>query len=220
MRGNVDALARTAIAIVGSRRPTTYGLRMAELLAAGVASRGLVVASGLARGIDARAHEGALDVGGLTVAVLGCGLDRDYPRENTPLAKRIEEAGALVSEFPPGTEPIATNFPRRNRIIVGLSDAVVIVEAEIPSGTLVTARWATEESRVLLAVPGRVLDPTSAGPISLIRDGVKPACTPEDIFEELAPERRPHDVTPRAEDQPVPSARRRASALKNERFSR
>ncbi|RMF72402.1 MAG: DNA-protecting protein DprA [Acidobacteria bacterium] len=196
--GDPAVLSEPAVAIVGSRRPTTYGLTMAETLAGGLAARGLLVVSGLALGIDGRSHRSALEAGGRTAAVLGTGLDVVYPREHARLAAHIAERGALVTEFPPGTRPKPGHFPRRNRIIVGLADAVVVVEAAIPSGTLVTARWATEENRTVLAVPGRVGDELSAGCLELLRDGASPALGVDDVLAELRPERIPQPVTERA----------------------
>ena len=191
MRGCADALSRPAIAFVGSRRCTSYGLAMTAKLAGQVAGRGFTVVSGLARGIDGRAHHAALEQGGRTVAVLGTGMDVLYPREHRRLAERMLEAGAWVSEFPPGMQPLAYNFPRRNRIIAGLSDAVVVAEAELPSGSLITAQWALAENRAVLALPGRVGDPTSAGALALIREGAALCRGVDDILTELRPDRVP-----------------------------
>ncbi|MDH3284502.1 MAG: DNA-processing protein DprA [Acidobacteriota bacterium] len=191
VRGDVACLARTSIAVVGSRRPTAYGLIQAERLAGPLAAAGLPIVSGLARGIDAAAHRAALDHGGPTVAVLGTGLDRVYPAEHDGLLDRIAGSGAVLSEFPPGTPPKRNHFPRRNRLIAGLALAVVVVEAAERSGSLVTARWAAEEGRSVLAVPGRAGEPTSAGTLGLLRDGAALACTPEDVLDEIPPELRP-----------------------------
>ncbi len=191
VRGDPGALTRPGVAIVGSRSATSYGTSMAETLAAGLARHGIAVVSGLALGIDGRAHRAALHAGGTTLAVLGTGLDVIYPRSHRRLTTDVAEHGAVVTEFPPGTPPKPGHFPRRNRIIVGLSDAVVVVEAAIPSGTLVTARWATEENRALLAVPGRVGDPAATGCLELLRDGAALATSVEDVLAELRPERIP-----------------------------
>ena len=155
-----DALA---VAIVGSRRATAYGLEVAETLAADLAARGVTVVSGLARGIDSAAHRGALRVGGRTLAVLGSGVDVIYPPENRRLADEIAERGALVSQFAPGTPPLPQNFPTRNQVIAAMSLAVVVVEAAEKSGSLITARLAAELGREVLAVPGRITAPESRG---------------------------------------------------------
>lgn len=190
-KGDLASLRTTTVAIVGTRRPTSYGISMARSLSAGLAARGYAIASGLARGIDTQVHDAALDAGGITVAVLGCGLDVDYPAENAELARRIETKGALLSEFPPGTPPLGPHFPQRNRIISGISDAVVIVEAALPSGSLVTAHWAEEQDRTVLAVPGRHGDRMAAGTLWLLRDGAPMACEPKDVIDEILEERRP-----------------------------
>jgi DNA processing protein len=180
-----DALA---VAIVGSRRATTYGLEVAETLAADLAARGVTVVSGLARGIDSAAHRGALRVGGRTVAVLGSGVDVIYPPENRALAAEIAERGALVSQFPPGTPPLPQNFPTRNQVIAAMSLAVVVVEAAERSGSLITARLAAELGREVLAVPGRITAPESRGANQLIQDGAHVAMGWEDVVAVL-PER-------------------------------
>lgn len=173
------------IAFVGSRFPSPYGRRMAESLAGPLARAGIVVVSGMAKGIDSAAHRAAIENGGLTVAVLGTGMDRIYPAESRELARSIPAQGALITELPPGSPPLPGNFPRRNRIIVGMSLAVVVIEGELRSGSLVSARLAGEEGRQLLAVPGRAFDKLAAGPLSLLRDGAAMACQPEDIVHEL-----------------------------------
>jgi len=180
-----DALA---VAIVGSRRATPYGLDVAETLAADLAARGVTVVSGLARGIDSAAHRGALRVGGRTIAVLGSGVDVVYPPENQRLADEIVERGALVSQFAPGTPPLPHNFPTRNSVIAGLSLAVVVVEAAERSGSLITARLAAELGREVLAVPGRVTALESRGANRLIQDGAALALGWEDVIASL-PER-------------------------------
>ena len=175
VRGVERALGQPAVAIVGSRRASDYGRRMAQELAAALARVGVVVVSGLARGIDGAAHAAALDAGGTTVAVMGTGFDRIYPREHAPLAERIAASGALATEFGPGIPPAPENFPRRNRIIAALADVVIVVEAALRSGALITARLALALGREVLAVPGRVGDPMAAGTLALLRDGAPPA---------------------------------------------
>lgn len=180
-----DALA---VAIVGSRRATTYGLEVAETLAADLAARGVTIVSGLARGIDSAAHRGALRVGGRTLSVLGSGVDVIYPPENRRLAVEIAERGALLSQFAPGTPPLPQNFPIRNQVIAAMSLAVVVVEAAERSGSLITARLAAELGREVLAVPGRVTAPESRGANRLIQDGAHLALGWEDVVGVL-PER-------------------------------
>jgi DNA processing protein len=158
---------------------------VAERLAADLASHGLAIVSGLARGVDSAAHRGALTGGGVTIAVLGCGADVIYPREHEDLAQRVMAAGALLSELAPGTPPRAQFFPRRNRIISGLSRAVVIVEAGEKSGSLITARTALDQGREVLAVPGNVLTPRNRGGHALIRDGARIVETAADVLDEL-----------------------------------
>jgi DNA processing protein len=183
--GDPAVLGRHAIAIVGTRRPTPYGLQMSTRLARDLAAHGLVVVSGLARGIDAAAHQGALEAGGKTVAVLGCGLDVIYPKENRKLHQQIAEHGAVITEFPFGTPPLPENFPVRNRVIAGMSLGAVVVEGEQHSGSLVTARLAMEFSREVYGVPGNVTQPTSYVPNHLIRHGAKLVTSWEDVVEEL-----------------------------------
>lgn len=184
--GRTDVLERPAVAVVGSRRPTPYGRGMAERLARDLAERGIVIVSGLAIGIDAAGHEGALG-GGRTVAVLGSGLDTPYPKSNRKLFDRIAAEGAVISEFPLGTEPLATNFPRRNRIISGLSLALVVVEAAEKSGSLISAGFALEQGREVLAVPGNATSEMSRGANGLIKAGAKLVARWEDVAEELPP---------------------------------
>ena len=188
---DADALA---VAIVGSRRATPYGLDVAETLAADLAARGVTIVSGLARGIDAAAHRGALRVGGRTLAVLGSGIDVIYPPENRRLAAEIAERGALLSQFAPGTPPLPQNFPTRNQVIAALSLAVVVVEAAEKSGSLITARLAAELGREVLAVPGRITAPESRGANRLIQDGALVAMGWEDVVGVL-PERWKARVT-------------------------
>jgi len=184
-RGSRAALARPAVAIVGSRAASPYALDVAERLAADLAARGLAIVSGLARGVDSAAHRGALSAGGSTLAVLGCGADIIYPREHAALARAIEPDGLIVSELIPGTRPLPRFFPQRNRIISGLSRAVVIVEAGERSGSLITARCALEQGRDVLAVPGNVLSGRNRGGHALLRDGAKIVERADDILEEL-----------------------------------
>jgi DNA processing protein len=185
VRGRVGALVATSVAIVGARAASPYGLAVAERLARDLASWGLVIVSGLARGVDSAAHRGALAGGGVTVAVLGSGADVIYPREHGPLAREIACAGAVVSELAPGTLPLPLFFPRRNRIISGLSRAVVVIEAGDKSGSLITARCALEQGRDVLAVPGNVLSGRNRGGHALLRDGATIVESADDILEEL-----------------------------------
>ncbi|HEV8436769.1 MAG TPA: DNA-processing protein DprA [Methylomirabilota bacterium] len=177
-----DALA---VAVVGARRATPYGTAFAEDLGGELASRGVTVVSGLARGIDSAAHRGALRAGGRTIAVLGSGVDVIYPPENRRLAAEIEGHGALVSQFAPGTPPLAHHFPARNRVIAGLSLGVVVVEAAEKSGALITARLAAELGREVMAVPGRVTAAQSRGAHALIRDGAALVRDGQDVIDEL-----------------------------------
>ena len=184
-RAPLAALAAPCVAIVGPRAPTAYGRVVARALARALASAGLVVVSGLARGVDAEAHEGALDAGGRTIAFQACGPERVYPAEHRRLAARIAASGAVVSELPPGTPPRAPHFPLRNRLISGLSLAVVVVEAREQSGTLVTARHAAEQGVDVLAVPGPIDAPTSRGTNRLLRDGAKPLLDVRDVLDAI-----------------------------------
>jgi len=186
-RGELRSEDELAVAIVGTRHASTYGLKMAETLAAGLARAGVTIISGLARGIDAAAHRGALAAGGRTIAVLGSGVQRIYPPEHAALAEEIIEHGALVSEAPPHAPPHGGMFPQRNRIISGMSVGVVIVEAGESSGALITARHAVEQNREVFAVPGRADSPNARGCNRLLRDGAKWVETPQDILEGLGP---------------------------------
>ena len=195
VRGNIGLLNRHIISIVGTRRPSPYGNQMAEKLGRDLADRGLVIASGMARGIDACAHKGALSsvcasASGSTVAVLGCGIDVIYPKENKKLAAEIEQRGVLISEFSMGTFPAPQNFPIRNRIIAGMALGVVVVEAAQYSGYLITARLAMEFGREVYGVPGNATQPMSFGPHQLIKQGAKMATGWEDVVEELPTEVR------------------------------
>ncbi|MEO7274903.1 MAG: DNA-processing protein DprA [Vicinamibacterales bacterium] len=185
VRGDPGVLARPTVAIVGSRSATDYAKDVARRLGTELASHGVVVASGLARGADSAAHAGALDGGGVTVAVQGCGPDRVYPAEHAALARAISGQGAIVSELGPGAPPLPEHFPSRNRIISGLSLAVVVVEASDKSGSLITARYAMEQGRDVMAVPGSVLSGRNRGSHSLLKDGAKIVESAEDILDEL-----------------------------------
>lgn len=185
VRGDPEALNRHALAIVGSRHPTTYGNLMAERFGRELASVGLTIVSGMARGIDSAAHRGALAANGKTIAVLGCGIDVVYPKENKKLADEIAAHGALISEFPLATFPAPQNFPVRNRVISGISLGVMIVEAAQYSGSLITARLAMEQNREVFGVPGNVTAKTSFGPNLLIKQGAKLVTGIEDVIEEL-----------------------------------
>lgn len=186
VKGNAELLNRHAISIVGTRRPTPYGNQIAERLARDLANCGLVVVSGLARGIDACAHKGALSsTRGGTVGILGCGVDVTYPKENRKIFAEIEERGAIISEFPLGTFPAPQNFPIRNRMIAGMARGVVVVEGAQYSGSLITARLAMECGREVFAVPGNVTQPAAFGPNQLIKQGAKLVTGWEDVIEEL-----------------------------------
>jgi DNA processing protein len=186
VRGSVAALSRPGIAMVGTRHPTPYGTGMAERLATDLAAHGLVIFSGMARGVDTASHRGALAGKGCTVAVLGTGIDVPYPKENTRLSEQIvASGGALISEFPVSTFPAPQNFPIRNRIISGIAIGVLVVEAAEYSGTRITARCALEQSRDVFAVPGNVTNKNSWGPNTLIKQGAKLVATWEDVWEEL-----------------------------------
>jgi DNA processing protein len=186
-RGEVIAQDALGIAIVGTRHATPYGLDQAEKLAGGLARAGLTIISGLARGIDAAAHRAALAAGGRTVAVLGSGVMNIYPPEHDRLADEVVAAGALLSEHPPQSPPLAGAFPQRNRIITGMSLGVIVVEANLRSGALISARHALEQGREVFAVPGRVDSRTSQGCHRLIRDGAKLVECVDDVLEELGP---------------------------------
>ena len=174
------------IAVVGSRRTTLYGQAVAKKLGAQLAQLGFCVVSGLARGIDTAAHEGALSVGGRTAAVLGCGLDIVYPPENLDLYRRIVETGAVLSEFPFGRKADKQSFPMRNRVVSGISEGVVVVESDVQGGAMITARFAGEQGRLIFAVPGRIDQATSHGCHQLIRDGATLLSSVDDILNELS----------------------------------
>lgn len=193
LRGNGDAavLAEPAVAIVGARACSPYGAQVARMLGRELAAAGLVVVSGLARGIDGEAHRGALETDGHTVAVLGCGIDRDYPAAHATLARSIAERSLLVSEYEPGVEPAPWRFPARNRIIAGLCIATIVVEARERSGALITADFALEEGREVFAVPGEITSALSAGANALLRLGATPLTAATDVLESLGIESPP-----------------------------
>jgi DNA processing protein len=185
VRGNLLPEDEWAVAIVGTRKLTAYGRQVAEDVASTLARNGVTIVSGLARGVDSIAHQAALNAGGRTLAVLGSGVDRVYPPENRKLAAQIMEQGALVSDYALGTPPDGINFPPRNRIISGLSMAVIVVEAGETSGALITASFAAEQGRDVFAVPGNINAPQSKGTNRLIRDGAQPLLNPQDVLETL-----------------------------------
>jgi DNA processing protein len=187
MRGGIAADDRLAIAVVGARRATPSGLELARRIGVDLARAGFTVVSGLARGIDAAAHRGALEGGGRTIAVLGSGLDRIYPEEHEALARSIVERGTLLSEQPPGVAPLGGHFPKRNRIIAGMAWATVVVEGTHNSGSLITANLALEEGRLVFAVPGNVGEPNAEGTNALLRSGAHCCRGAEDVLEDLGP---------------------------------
>jgi DNA processing protein len=186
-KGSLEPRDRCAIAVVGSRMMTDYGRMVAERLAFDLASRGFTIVSGMARGIDTVAHRAALRARGRSVAVLGAGIDRPYPSENRKLFEQICMSGCTISEFPLGTPPLRENFPKRNRLISGLSLGVVVVEATAESGSLITAHHALEQGREVFAVPGNITSASSEGTNLLLKRGAKLVQTVDDIIEEIAP---------------------------------
>ncbi|HEY5160314.1 MAG TPA: DNA-processing protein DprA [Gaiellaceae bacterium] len=199
--GSVGMLSGPAVAIVGTRSCSPYGAQVARRLGRELAAAGATVVSGLARGVDAEAHRGALEAGGPTVAVLGCGIDRDYPRAHAALARRVSEVGLLVSEYEPGVEPAPWRFPARNRIIAGLAGATVIVEARARSGALITADFALEDGREVFAVPGEITSALSRGTNELLRLGAAPLIEPNDVLAALGLEEAPARLSLRLSDQ-------------------
>jgi DNA processing protein len=185
VRGRLDLLNSAALAMIGSRNPTPQGGQNAERFAAALAEAGLTVTSGLALGIDAAAHRGALTASGNTVAFIGTGIDRIYPATNKQLAIEIAARGSIISEYPLGTPPVAANFPRRNRLIAGLSLGALVVEATVDSGSLITARLASEQGREVFAIPGSIHSPQSRGCHKLIKQGAKLVETVQDVLDEL-----------------------------------
>lgn len=187
VHGDPDSLQSLQLAMVGSRNPTPSGARTAYDFAHHLASSGITITSGLALGVDAASHQGALEANGKTIAVTGTGLDRIYPARNRDLAHQVAESGALASEFPPGTGPKPDHFPRRNRIISGLSMGTLVVEAALQSGSLITARHATDQGREVFAIPGSIHNPLARGCHKLIQQGAKLVETADDILAELLP---------------------------------
>src|SRR5437764_5868324 len=208
LRGVADSplLARPAVAIVGARACSAYGGGVARMLGRELAAAGLLVVSGLARGVDGEAHRGALEAGGATVAVLGCGIDRDYPAAHAELARRIAETGLIVSEYAPGVEPAPWRFPARNRIVAGLCAATAVVEARERSGALITADLALDEGREVFAVPGEITSTLSHGANALLRLGATPATCPSDVLQALGLEPPPPSAGPSVAELP-PQAR-------------
>ena len=200
--GETSMLSQPAVAVVGARACSAYGRSVARTLGRELAAAGLVVVSGMARGIDGEAHRGALEAGGVTVAVLGCGVDRDYPAAHAELARRICQRGLVVSEYEPGVEPAPWRFPARNRIIAGLCAGTVVVEARERSGALISADFALEEGREVLAVPGEITSALSAGTNALLRLGATPVTCPGDVLEAFglaAAEPEPESLGPAAQ---------------------
>jgi DNA processing protein len=196
--GNLELLKQPQLAIVGSRNPTQYGRAVTKLFAEEIGKSGLVVTSGMARGIDSAAHRGTLGVGGNTIAVLGTGCDHVYPPENQTLMHEIASSGLLLSEFPPGIGPAPTHFPQRNRIVTGMSCGTIVVEARLRSGSLISARLAMEQGRGVFAVPGSVLSKQSEGCHHLLKEGAQLAGSVADVIEELClsyPDLRVHQNT-------------------------
>ena len=204
LAGRAELLAAPSLAIVGSRRPTPQGAENARAFAAELSAQGWTIVSGLAAGIDGAAHEGALTGAGSTIAVVGTGLDIAYPRNHRDLARRIAEQGLLVSELPLGAPPLAAHFPQRNRIIAGLARGTLVVEAAVQSGSLITARLASEAGREVFAIPGSIHSPQAKGCHALIRQGAKLVETAAHILEELAPLSPPttteRDASPPSDD--------------------
>ena len=203
LRGDADValLVQPAVAVVGARACSAYGRQIARSLGRELAAAGLLVVSGLARGVDAESHRGALEAGRPTLAVLGCGIDRDYPAAHRELARQIATSGLVVSEYAPGVEPAPWRFPARNRIVAGLCTATVVIEARERSGALITADFALEEGREVFAVPGEITSALSAGSNALLRLGATPLTCAQDVLESYgvaAPERAAPDLNERA----------------------
>ncbi len=206
VRGEIRAEDATAAAVVGTRMPSHYGRQVAEKLGRELAQHGVTIVSGLARGVDTFAHKGALDGGGRTVAVLGCGVDVYYPPENRRLYDAISAQGAVVSEFSLGVEPLAMNFPKRNRVVSGLSRAVVAVEAGEKSGVLNTVAWAIDQGRTVFAVPGNITSQQSLGINRLLKGGARPLLSVDDVLQELGVAKRAEErskVEVAADEKPV-----------------
>lgn len=197
-KGQIPDYRRLSVAIVGTRRPTSYGKEVTAKFASQLASRGIVIISGLAFGVDAIAHQATLDIGGTTIAVLGNGVDTIYPASNCGLAKKIiEQGGAIISEYEPGVEARDFRFLERNRIVSGLADAILITEAGVRSGTMSTASHALEQGKDVFVVPGNITSPLSAGCNNLIKQGAHPVTSVDDILEIIAPELlKPQSILP------------------------
>ncbi len=206
--GEAELLDCRAVGVVGARSCSPYGAQVARMLGRDLTAAGLLVVSGLARGVDGEAHRGALEAGGPTVGVLGCGIDRDYPAVNAALSRRMEDGGLVVSEYEPGVEPAPWRFPARNRIIAGLCEAVVVVEARERSGALITADFALEEGREVFAVPGEITSSLSAGSNALLKLGATPLTAVDDVLDALGIERIAASAEPDVSD-----AARRVLAL-------
>jgi len=200
IRGEQPIDPARSIAIVGTRRGTRYGKMIAARFASQLAMKGFIIVSGLAAGIDAAAHQGTLDVGGFTVAVMGCGIDYPYPKRNQPIYERIVETGVVMSEYPMGSRPAKWTFPQRNRILAGLSRGVLVIQAPERSGALITARCALEQGRDVFAVPGNINSLTSAGSNHLIKQGAKLVDSADDIFDEYP------DLQVKRDDPPADAA--------------
>jgi DNA processing protein len=213
LTGQLQDRDQQALALVGSRKGSPIGRTITRKLSGDLAALGFTIVSGLARGIDAAAHEGALDASGRTLAVLGCGIDRLYPPEHGPLRQRIERQGAVLSEFFMGTLPHSYHFPQRNRIISGLSLGVIVSEASSRSGSLITARMAVEQNREVFAVPGNVTNTLTRGPHHLIKEGAKLVETPLDIVEEILPMLEPSFREHLEKQQRVPDSKPSAPSL-------
>jgi DNA processing protein len=194
MRGDLSTVDGWAVSVVGTRRPTPYGRQVAEELTYQLSSNRICIVSGLARGVDAIAHRSAIQAGGRTVAVLACGLDIVYPPEHAKLAREIMDHGALISEYPLGTQPRGDYFPRRNRIMSGVSLGVLVVEGDVKSGAIITARWAADQNREVFAAPGSIFSPQSRGTNGLIQQGAKLVQKVEDVLEELNLTMAPHQI--------------------------
>ncbi len=205
-KGRLELLDTVMVAVVGSRRPSAYGVAVAERLGKDLGAAGVTVVSGMAKGIDTAAHGGALSAGGATVAVFGCGLDVIYPAENRTLAERIARDGLLLTEFPPGTPAHPQNFPIRNRIVSGLSEGVVVVEGKQYSGSLITARLALDQNREVFAVPGNITQPASFGPNLLIKQGAQLVQSVDDILDGIGADARARLARQRRLPLPQPQA--------------
>jgi DNA processing protein len=216
VRGTLEASDRDAVAIVGTRRASAYGRDAALEIGRDLGAAGVTVVSGLARGVDGAAHQGALEGGGRTIAVLASGVDVIYPSEHRRLAERIIESGALVSDYPPGAKPDAVNFPARNRIISGLSRGTLVIEAPERSGALITVDFAADQGREVFVVPGNVFSPASKGSNRLLRDGARAVMSADDILEDLGFGNRPAPA-PEQEALPATDEERRILSLITQR---